>query len=150
TAGYFGAFVMGAAVGAIVAGGTGYYYPPYYGVGVYGYATYHPYPCTYGSTAWYNPTTGRYGASQTAYGPYGSATRSASYNPYTGTYARSGSVSTPYGSAAAGQAYNPYTGAYAQTKQGSNAYGSWGSSTVSTPYGSASAQHQPGAYGSEG
>ena len=150
TAGYFGAFVMGAAVGAIVAGGTGYYYPPYYGVGVYGYATYHPYPCTYGSTAWYNPTTGRYGVSQTAYGPYGSATRSASYNPYTGTYARSGSVSTPYGSAAAGQAYNPYTGAYAQTKQGSNAYGSWGSSTVSTPYGSASAQHQSGAYGSEG
>ena len=149
TAGYFGAFVMGAAVGAIVAGGTGYYYPPYYGVGVYGYATYHPYPCTYGSTAWYNPTTGRYGASQTAYGPYGSATRSASYNPYTGTYARSGSVSTPYGSAAAGQAYNPYTGAYGQTKQGSNAYGSWGSSSVSTPYGSASSQHESGARGTE-
>jgi hypothetical protein len=150
TAGYMGAFVMGAAVGAIVAGGTGYYYPPYYGAGYYGYATYHPYPCTYGATPYYNTATGAYGASQTAYGPYGSATRSASYNPYTGTYARSGSVSTPYGSAAAGQAYNPYTGAYGQTKQGSNAYGSWGSSSVSTPYGSASAQHQTGAYGSEG
>ena len=150
TAGYLGAFVMGAALGAVVAGGTGYYYPPVYGVGYYGYPTYHPYPCTYGATPYYNTATGAYGASQTAYGPYGSATRSASYNPYTGTYARSGSVSTPYGSAAAGQAYNPYTGAYGQTKQGSNAYGSWGSSTVSTPYGSASAQHQTTAYGSEG
>jgi hypothetical protein len=150
TAGYLGAFVMGAAVGAVVAGGTGYYYPPVYGVGYYGYPTYHPYPCTYGATPYYNTATGAYGVSQSAYGPYGSATRSASYNPYTGTYARSGSVSTPYGSAAAGQAYNPYTGAYAQTKQGSNAYGSWGSSTVSTPYGSAYSQHQTTAYGSEG
>ena len=150
TAGYLGAFVMGAAVGAVVAGGTGYYYPPVYGAGYYGYATYHPYPCTYGATPYYNTSTGAYGAYQSASGPYGSATRSASYNPYTGTATRTGSVSTPYGSAAAGQAYNPYTGAYAQTKQGSNAYGSWGSSTVSTPYGSASAQHQTGAYGSEG
>jgi hypothetical protein len=150
TAGYLGAFVMGAALGAVVAGGTGYYYPPVYGAGYYGYPTYHPYPCTYGATPYYNTATGRYGASQTAYGPYGSATRSASYNPYTGTYARSGSVSTPYGSAAVGQAYNPYTGAYGQTKQGSNAYGSWGSSSVSTPYGSADSQHQSTAYGSEG
>jgi hypothetical protein len=150
TAGYLGAFVMGAAVGAVVAGGTGYYYPPVYGAGYYGYPTYHPYPCTYGATPYYNTATGAYGDSQTAYGAYGSATRSASYNPYSGTYARSGSVSTPYGSAAAGQAYNPYTGAYGQTKQGSNAYGSWGSSTVSTPYGSASSQHQSNAYGSEG
>jgi uncharacterized membrane protein YgcG len=150
TAGYLGAFVMGAAVGAIVAGGTGYYYPPVYGVGAYGYPGYHPYPCTYGATPYYNTSTGAYGAYQSASGPYGSATRSASYNPYTGTATRTGSVSTPYGSAAAGQAYNPYTGAYAQTKQGSNAYGSWGSSTVSTPYGSASSQHETGARGSEG
>ena len=150
TAGYMGAFVMGAAVGAIVAGGTGYYYPPVYGVGVYGYPAYHPYPCTYGANPYYNTTTGAYGAYQSASGPYGTATRSASYNPYTGTATRTGSVSTPYGSAAAGQAYNPYTGAYGQTRQGSNAYGSWGSSTVSTPYGSASAQHQTSAYGSEG
>jgi len=150
TAGYMGAFVMGAAVGAVVAGGTGYYYPPVYGVGVYGYPAYYPYASTYGATPYYNTATGAYGAAQTTYGPYGSATRTASYNPYTGTYARTGSVSTPYGSAAAGQAYNPYTGAYAQTRQGSNAYGSWGSSTVSTPYGSAYGQHQSGAYGSEG
>ena len=29
TAGYFGTFIAGAAVGAILASGTGYYYPPY-------------------------------------------------------------------------------------------------------------------------
>jgi len=150
TAGYLGAFVMGAAVGAIVAGGTGYYYPPVYGVGAYGYATYHPYAGTYGATPYYNTATGAYGVSQSGTGPYGSGTRSASYNPYTGTATRTGSVSTPYGSAAAGQAYNPYTGAYGQTKQGSNAYGSWGSSAVSTPYGSATSQHETGARGSEG
>jgi len=150
TAGYFGAFVMGAATGAIIASGTGYYYPPVYGAGYYGYPTYHPYPCTYGAAPYYNATTGAYGAYQSAYGPYGSAARSASYNPYTGTYARSGEVSTPYGHAAAGQAYNPYTGAYGETRQGSNAYGSWGSSAVSTPYGSAYSQHESGARGSEG
>lgn len=43
TAGYLGAFVMGAAVGAIVTSGTGYYYPPYIGNPAYGYAVYHPY-----------------------------------------------------------------------------------------------------------
>ena len=43
------------------------------------------------------PATGAYGWKQTAYGPYGSATRGAAYNPYTGTYARGASVSTPYG-----------------------------------------------------
>ena len=37
TAGYLGAFVMGAAVGAIIANGTGYYYPPYIGYPVGGY-----------------------------------------------------------------------------------------------------------------
>ncbi len=56
TAGYMGAFVMGAAVGAIVASGTGYYYPPY----VYG-GFYYPYAATYGYHTWYNPYTGAYG-----------------------------------------------------------------------------------------
>lgn len=42
TAGYLGAFVMGAAVGAIVTSGTGYYYPPYVGYPAYGYPIYHP------------------------------------------------------------------------------------------------------------
>ena len=55
TAGYMGAFIMGAAVGAIVASGTGYYYPPY----VYG-GYYYPYAATYGYHT-YNPYTGAYG-----------------------------------------------------------------------------------------
>src|SRR5437773_3085573 len=43
TAGYLGAFVLGAATGAIVANGSGYWWPPYaYG----GY--YYPYAATYG------------------------------------------------------------------------------------------------------
>jgi hypothetical protein len=90
TAGYLGALVMGAAVGAIMTSGTGYYYPPYIGYPAYGYPVYHPYATphgaygAYGSTAYYHTGTGAYGVSQTAYGPYGSATRTASYNPYTG------------------------------------------------------------------
>ena len=150
TAGYVGAFVMGAAAGAVIAGGTGYYYPPVYAYPVGGYPVYQPYPATYGAMPYHNPATGAYGVSQTAYGPYGSATRTASYNPYTGTYARTASASTAYGSAAAGQAYNPYTGAYGATKQGSNAYSQWGSSVVSKGGQSAYTQHYSTAQGTVG
>jgi hypothetical protein len=150
TAGYMGAFIMGAAVGAVVAGGTGYYYPPYVYHPAYGYPSYYAYPHTYGYSSYYHTTTGAYGVSQTAYGPYGSATRSASYNPYTGTYAHTASASTAYGSAAAGTAYNPYTGASAATKQGSNAYSSWGSSEVSKNGQSAYSQHYTTAQGTTG
>jgi len=150
TAGYMGAFVMGAAVGAVIAGGTGYYYPPYYGYPAYGYPAYHPYPATYGAMPYHNNVTGAYGVSQTAYGAYGSATRTASYNPYTGTYARTASASTAYGSAAVGKAYNPYTGAYGATKQGSNAYSQWGSSVVSKGNQSAYTQHYSTAKGTTG
>jgi hypothetical protein len=150
TAGYMGAFIMGAAVGAVVAGGTGYYYPPYVYHPAYGYPSYYAYPHTYGYSSYYHTTTGAYGVSQTAYGPYGSATRSASYNPYTGTYAHTASASTAYGSAAAGTAYNPYTGASAATKQGSNAYSSWGSSEVSKNGESAYSQHYTTAQGTTG
>ncbi len=125
TAGYMGAFIMGATVGAIVASGTGYYYPPY----VYG-GYYYPYAATYGYHT-YNPYTGAYGYGGAAYGPYGSAHWGTSYNPNTGTYARGATASTAYGSRAVGQAYNPYTGAYGATRQGSNAYGSWGQSVYS-------------------
>src|SRR5947199_920745 len=116
TAGYLGAFVLGAATGAIIASGSGYWWPPY----AYG-RYYYPYAATYCggyyyggygyhyATPYYNSATGAYGWKQTAYGPYGSATRGAAYNPYTGTYARGASVSTPYGSRSAAQAYNPYT-----------------------------------------
>ena len=97
TAGYLGTFILGAAAGAILADGSGYWWPPYcYG----GY--YYPYPGTYCGayyggygyhypTPYYDSATGAYGWKQTAYGPYGSATRGAGYNPYTGTYARGAS-----------------------------------------------------------
>ena len=143
TAGYTGAFIMGAAVGAIVCSGTGWYYPPY----VYG-GFYYPYPYTYGYHNWYNSYTGAYGWGGSAYGPYGSAHWGAGYNPNTGTYGRGAEVSTPYGTRAAGQAYNPYTGAYAATRQGSNAYGSWGQSVYSKNGETAYTQHASNAYGS--
>ena len=150
TAGYLGAFVAGAAVGAIIADGTGYYYPPY--VGFYGaYPAYYPYATTYGYHAYTNPYTGAYGYGASAYGPYGGQAHwGAAYNPNTGTYARGATASTPYGSQSVAQAYNPYTGAYGQTHQGSNAYGSWGSSTVTKNGKTAYSQHESGAYGSEG
>ena len=142
TAGYMGAFVTGAAVGAIVASGTGYYYPPY----AYG-GFYYPYASTYGYHT-YNPYTGAYGYGGAAYGPYGSAHWGTSYNPNTGTYARGATESTPYGTRSAAEAYNPYTGASAATRQGSNAYGSWGQSVVNKNGETAYTQHASNAYGS--
>ena len=152
TAGYLGAFVMGAAVGAIVASGTGYYYPPYIGYPAYGYPIYHPYATPYGyyggyGGSYYHTGTGAYGVSQTAYGPYGSATRTASYNPYTGTSARTASVSTAYGKQSVGQAYNPYTGTYGATHQGSSPTAQWGQSYVSNGNKSAYTQHYSTANG---
>src|SRR5438552_12901141 len=137
TAGYLGTFILGAATGAILADGSGYWWPPYCGGGFY-----YPYPATYCGAYWgygyhpyatpyYDYNTGAYGWKASAYGPYGSATAGAGYNPYTGTYARGGTVSTPYGSRSAAQAYNPYTGTYAQTRQGSSPNAQWGSSYVS-------------------
>src|SRR5438094_1031684 len=151
TAGYLGAFVLGAATGAIIANNTGYYYPPYVYRPAYGYARYYPYATAYGGAyygaAHYNSATGAYGWSQTAYGTYGSATRGAAYNPYTGTAARGASVSTPYGSRSAAQAYNPYTGTYAQTRQGSSPTAQWGSSYVSRGNESATMGHYSTANG---
>ena len=157
TAGYVGSFVVGATVGAILAGGTGYYYPPYIYRPVAGYPIYHPYAATYGYGAYYNSYTGAYVAARGVYGPYSGAAVGAAYNPYTGTYARGATAYGPYGSASVGQAYNPYTGTYARgatastaygtrsaagaynpytgtaaaTRQGSSAYGQWGTSVVS-------------------
>lgn len=157
TAGYVGSFVVGVTVGAILAGGTGYYYPPYLYYPAVGYPIYHPYAATYGvgsyynsytgaygvaggvygpyagaaAGAAYNPYTGTYARGATAYGPYGSASVGQAYNPYTGTYARGASASTAYGTTSVAQAYNPRTGTYAQTRQQSTPYGQWGTSTVS-------------------
>ena len=49
----------------------------------------------------HSTSTGTYGRSATAYGPYGSATKSAAYNPTTGQAAAGGSKSSAYGSAGA-------------------------------------------------
>src|SRR5881227_167006 len=147
TAGYLGTFILGAATGAILADGSGYWWPPYCGGGFY-----YPYPATYCGAYWgygyhpyatpyYDYNTGAYGWKASAYGPYGSATAGAAYNPYTGTYARGASVSTPYGSRSAAQAYNPYTGTYAQTRQGSSPNAQWGSSYVSRGNQSATMGH---------
>jgi hypothetical protein len=151
TAGYMGAFVVGVGVGAIIANGSGYYYPPYIYHPPYGYPRYYPTPYTYGAyRTHYNPATGAYGVSQTVSGPYGSATRGAAYNPYTGTSARGATASTPYGSRSVAQAYNPYTGAYAATRQGSSPTAQWGSSVVSKGGQTAYTQHYTTAQGSVG
>ena len=152
TAGYLGAFVMGAAVGAIVCSGSGYYYPPYIGYPPYGYPVYHPYATPYGAygaygTSYYHTSTGAYGVSQTTYGAYGSATRTASYNPYTGTSTRTASTTTAYGKQSVGQAYNPYTGTYGATHQGSSPTAQWGQSYVSQGNKSAYTQHYSTANG---
>ena len=147
TSGYLGVFVIGVAVGAVVANGTGYYYPPYMYYPPYGYPVYRPYPVPYGYGSYYNTANGSYGRYQTAYGPYGSATRAASYNPYTGTYKQGASVATPYGRQSVGQAYNPYTGTYAATHQGSSPTAQWGQSYVSNGNKSAYTQHYSTAQG---
>lgn len=152
TAGYLGTFILGAATGAILADGSGYWWPPYCS-GAY----YYPYPATYCGayygygyhygTPYYDYNTGAYGWHGSAYGPYGSAHWGAGYNPYTGTYARGGTVSTPYGTRSAAQAYNPYTGTYAQTRQGSSPTAQWGSSYVSRGNQSATTGHYSTANG---
>lgn len=174
TAGYLGTFVTGLTVGVIIAGGTGWYYPPY--VGYYGYPYYRPYPATYGvggyynpytgaygrgygysgyyggasARAGYNPNTGTYGRGATAYGPYGSRSAGSAYNPYTGSSARGASASTPWGSAAAAQGYNARTGTYGATRQASNAYSQWGNSVVSKNGQTAYGQHSSNARGTVG
>jgi hypothetical protein len=152
TAGYLGAFVMGAAVGAIVCNGSGYYYHPYIGYPPYGYPVYHPYPTPYGAygTSDYHTSTGAYGVSHTTYGAYGSTTHTASYNPYTGTSTRTASTSTAYGKQSVGQAYNPYTGTYGATHQGSSPTAQWGQSYVSQGNKSATTQHYSNASGTVG
>jgi hypothetical protein len=146
TSGYLGTFI----VGATIATGTGYYYPPYYGYPISGYPYYYPYAATYGVGAYYNPYTGAYGVARGVYGPYGGAAAASAYNPYTGTYARGATAYGPYGSRSVAQAYNPYTGTYAASRQGSNAYGSWGQSVVSKGNTSALTQHYSNANGTIG
>jgi hypothetical protein len=130
TAGYFGAFIIGTAVGALLTYGTGYYYPPYVYYGGL-YPIYRPWPYTYGGGAVYNPWTGGWAAGRAAYGPYGSVGTAAWYNPATGRYGRSASVQGWYGGRTVANAYNPWTGNYGGTVQGHNAYAQWGHSAAS-------------------
>ena len=180
TAGYLGAFVIGATVGAIIANGSGYYHPPYVYYPPRGYPVYRPYPVPYGAYgtagAVYIPRTGAAGVGRAVYGPYGGAAVAKTYNPYTGTYARGATAYGPYGSASAGQAYNPYTGSYARgatvsgpggsrttasgynpstgtaaaTRQGSSPYGQWGSSVVTKGNEAMYTQHASNARGTVG
>jgi hypothetical protein len=131
TAGYFGAFIIGAAVGACLTYGTGWYYPPYiyYPPGML-YPVYRPWPCTYGAGVAYNPWTGGWAAGRRAYGPYAAAGSSAWYNPATGRYGHAASVQTWGGGRTAASTYNPWTGGFAGTSQGHNAYAQWGSSVA--------------------
>ncbi|PZF74836.1 hypothetical protein [Taibaiella soli] len=130
-AGYFGAFIIGVGVGACIAYGTGWFYPPYifYPPGMM-YPIYRPWPCTYGAGFTYNPWTGGFAGGQRVYGPYGAAGTSAWYNPATGRYGRAASVQTPYGGRTAAHAYNPWTGGNMATAQGHNPYGQWGTSVA--------------------
>ena len=130
TAGYFGAFIVGAMFGAILTYGTGFYYPPYFYYGPM-YPIYRPWPCTYGVGAVYNPWTGGWAAGRAVYGPYGSAGSAAWYNPATGRYGRAASVQGWYGGRTVAHAYNPWTGNYGATAQGHNAYAQWGHSAAS-------------------
>jgi hypothetical protein len=148
TAGYMGMFVIGMAVGATIAYGCGYYYPPYFYHGPYPYPIYHPYPHTYGVAVYHNHYTGSYGVARGAYGPYGGVGGAAAYNPHTGTYARAATVYGPGGSRTAAQAYNPYTGGYAATRQGSSPYAQWGSSVATRGGQTVTSQHVTTAYGS--
>jgi hypothetical protein len=148
SSGYLGMFVLGAAVGATVVYGTGYYYPPYIYWGPR--PIYYPYPYTYGVAAVYNPYTGAYGVGRAVYGPYGSAGTAAWYNPNTGMYGRAVTTQNAYGGHTYAQAYNPWTGTYAATSQGHNQYSQWGSSVVTNGNNWAQAQHVTNANGTAG
>jgi len=109
TSGYEGAYVSE----STVVQGTGHAGPTvtmtitygmYYG---YPYYPYYPWPPTYGYGSWYDPSTGRYGESIVAYGPYGAAGSAAVFNPETGAYARGRAVWDNDEFSGRGFAYNP-------------------------------------------
>lgn len=111
TGGYYGAY----STGTTVVYGTGYVYPPYYGYGAW-YPVYYYYPYSYGYGSWYNPSSGTFGRTAVAYGPYGGAARTAAYNPSTGTYRRGYAAWDDDEIAGGARAYNPRTGTGAATR----------------------------------
>ena len=131
TAGYYGAFVAGAATAAVLMWGSGYYYPPYVRWDVdHHHHIYRPCGWSYGVAAVYNPWTGGYAIGQGCYGPYASAGRAAWYNPVTGGYGRIATVQGPYGGRTAAAGYNPRTDTAWATRQGHNGYAQWGTTAV--------------------
>ena len=88
--------------------GTGWYYPPYYGL------YYYPYFMSYGYGSYYNPNTGRYTTRSARYGPYGGY----SYNRFSNTETgRNGYVETAWDNdqwAGYGESYNPRTDTYSE------------------------------------
>jgi hypothetical protein len=88
--------------------GTGWYYPPYYGL------YYHPYFMSYGYGSYYNPNTGRYTTRSARYGPYGGYSYNRFSNTETGRY---GYVETAWDHdewAGYGESYNPRTDTYSE------------------------------------
>src|SRR5258705_1378490 len=83
TAGYMGTFIVGMTVGAIIAGGTGYYYPPYLYYPAVGYPIYHPYAATYGYGSYYNSFTGAFCVAHCVYCPFTRVAAGAAYKPFT-------------------------------------------------------------------
>ncbi len=131
TAGYLGMFIFGAAVGACIAYGTGWYYPPFmwWGPGMM-YPFYNPWPCAWGAGAVYNPWTGGWAAGRAYYGPYGYARSAAGYNPATGRYGHAATVQGWNNGRTVAGGYNPWTGGYAGTSQGHSPYAQWGTSVA--------------------
>lgn len=131
TAGYLGMFIFGAAAGACIAYGTGWYYPPYFwwAPGMY-YPFYNPWPCAWGGGAVYNPWTGGWAAGGAYYGPYAAARSAAWYNPATGRYGHAATVQGWYNGRTVAGGYNPWTGGYAGTRQGHSPYAQWGTSVA--------------------
>lgn len=94
--------------------GTGWYYPPYTGVGA---LWYYPWYRSYGYGSFYNPRTGNYGTRQVWAGPYGGYSYNQHYSPRSG---RSGYVETAWDSdewASYGETYNPRTNIYTETER---------------------------------
>lgn len=131
TSGYLGLFIFGTAVGACIAYGTGWYYPPFiwWGPGMY-YPFYNPWPCAWGGGAVYNPWTGGWAAGGAYYGPYGYARSAAWYNPATGRYGHAATAQGWYNGRTVAGGYNPWTGGYAGTSQGHSPYAQWGTSVA--------------------
>ncbi len=130
TTGYTGGYTGTYSTGTTVVYGTGWYYPAYLWYDDYYYPYYYYYPASYGRGTWYDPATGRYGAAEAAYGPYGGAGRAAVYDPETGGYARGRAVWDSDEMAGQAIGYNPRTGTGVATNRYRTEDSYWGETLV--------------------